>query len=146
VEVKNLVGRIRSLNRELLTSEEVNRALLRLQESIIRPGLFGKVQRWKMLRLSLLALLLVVTVTIYEEPLYRLYSRIQQAADIRMAPENFHPDGKPKSALELWEDKLNCAWSQDLERCSCYEPGGKKATLTIERCRELAERGSVLKQ
>jgi hypothetical protein len=146
VEVKNLVGRIRSLNREMLTSEEVDRALLRLQESIIRPGLFGRVQKWKLLRVSMLALVLAVTVVIYQEPLYLLYSRMQRAADIRMAPENFHPDGQPKSEIELWEDRLNCAWSQDLERCACYEPGGKKVTLAIERCRELAERGSILKQ
>lgn len=146
VDVKDLVARIRALNREMLAAGEVDRALLRLQESMVRPGLFGKAGRWKLLRLSLLALLVLVTVTLYKEPLHRLYSRIQQAADVRMAPENFHPDGRPKSALELWEDTLNCAWSPDLERCSCYEPGGKKATLTTERCRELAERGSVLKQ
>lgn len=146
VEVTGLVGRLRALSREMLTGAEVDNALLRLQESRIHPGLLSRVQRWKVLRLLLIAALLVATLTLYSDPLYELYTRMQNAADIRMAPENFKPDGQRKTSNELWEDSLQCASSSELGRCSCYEPSGKKAELSLEQCRELAERGSVLKQ
>ena len=63
-----------------------------------------------------------------------------------MAPGNFRPDGSPKSERELWEDRLVCSYSVDTGRCACYEPSGARARIDAARCRELAERGSILER
>jgi hypothetical protein len=70
----------------------------------------------------------------------------QERAERRSAPERFHPDGQPKSERELWEDSLVCAYSVDTGRCACHDRDGARVDLAAERCRELAERGSVLRQ
>ncbi|HLF31884.1 MAG TPA: nuclease-related domain-containing protein [Xanthomonadales bacterium] len=146
LEVKNLVGRIRSLGREVLSAEEADKALLCIQKSIVKPGLFGRAGRWKLFRLLLFVVLVAASVMAYHDQLQQFLAGMQRHADMRMMPEKFHRDGLPKTELELWEDSLICAYSSDLGRCSCYEPGGAKARLTAARCQELAERGSVLKQ
>jgi hypothetical protein len=67
-------------------------------------------------------------------------------ANVSMAPENFHPDGQPKTEIELWEVRLVCAYSADTGRCACYEPAGAKVRIQQQRCEELAQRGSILQQ
>jgi hypothetical protein len=146
LEAKNLVGRIRSLGREVLSAQETDKALLCIQNSILKPGLFGPAGRWKLFRLFLFVVLVAASAMVYRDQLQQLLAGMQRHADIRMSPEKFHRDGQPKTELELWEDSLVCAYSSDLDRCSCYEPDGAKARVTDARCKELAERGSVLKQ
>lgn len=146
LDAQHLVSRIRSFGRELLTAEEVNKALLCIRNSILKPGLFGPVGRWKLFRLFLLVVLVAAFLLTYRDQLEKLVAGMQRQADMRMMPGKFHRDGQPKTELELWEDSLICAYSSELDRCSCYEPGGKKADIRAARCQQLAERGSILKQ
>lgn len=146
LEVKQLVDRIRSLGREVLSAQQADKALLCIQDSILQQGRFGWKGRWKLFRLFLFMVLLAVSAMAYRDQLQQLLAGMQRHADIRMLPEKFHLDGQPKTELELWQDSLVCAYSSDLGRCSCYEPDGSKARITDARCQELAERGSILKR
>jgi hypothetical protein len=144
--VGKMLGHIRSHSRELLSPEEADKVVLHLQAAILQPGLFGHNARWKWLRAGLFAGLLAATYVLYQEQLRAVFTNLQNQADVRMQPQKFHSDGTPKTDLERWEDGLICAYSVDQGRCACYDPRGHKAQITEGRCRELAERGSVLKQ
>lgn len=146
IEASKLLGRIRSKQQDLLTPVEADQAILCVRDSAIHPGLLGRAGRWKLLRLALLMVLLAAIYLVYHEQLINAFGEIQRQADVRMQPENFRRDGAPKTSAERYEDSLNCAYSVDLGRCSCYEPGGMKANIKDQKCQELAERGSVLQQ
>jgi len=45
------------------------------------------------------------------------------------------------SEREAWEASLFCGYSEDAQRCVCYEPKGPKADIEYERCVILAKRG-----
>lgn len=146
VDASNLHRSIRSRQRELLSGEEVNRVLVRLGDSALKRPLFGRQGRWSLLRWVLFGVLIAAGVAVWHQEVGGLIHELQGQADQRMMPENFHPDGQPKTKIELWEDKLICAYSSDTDRCACYEPDGTRAGISNDRCRELAERGSILKQ
>lgn len=146
VSMSKLIGKIRADARQLLTPEEVDRAVLKLQNSALHTAFFGRVWRWKLLGLVLFMGLVVAVYFIYGEQLRAVLVAMQHQANVSMAPENFHPDGKPKSEIELWEDRLVCAYSVDTGRCACFEPAGAKARIQQQRCEELAQRGSILQQ
>ena len=142
----HLVAKLRAASREVLSAEEADEALRKLHQLSLktpRGRLHGK---RRLLRAVLFLILVGGVAAVYHDQLTAVYREVQARADQRMAPENFHPDGQPKTAREVWEDRLVCALSVDTGSCACYEPGGNKADLSLKRCRELAERGSVLKQ
>ena len=101
--------------------------------------------RLALVQILLLAVLAIGLYLAYGDDMERIYAEIRQSQERQTSPEQFHPDGSRKTETELWEDSLRCAWSSDTGRCACYEPGGQRADLTLERCRALAERGSILK-
>lgn len=145
VTVPQLLARIRSENRLLLEADEADRALRVLMDSTLeRP--WNPRRRWCWTRLALLMLFLTAAGLTYREEIIGLAAKLQHQADRRMAPENYHPDGSPKSETERWEDRLVCGYSADTGRCACYEPSEGSAEISPARCRELAERGSVLKR
>jgi len=146
VPASKLIQKIRADSGQLLSEEEADQAVLRLQECRAQPSLIGPAGRWKLLRLSLLIVLLVGIYFVYGNSMRTLLLKFQRHADVSMAPEKFHADGTPKTEQELWEDGLICAYSVDTDRCACYEQGGGKANIGKGRCRELAERGSVLQR
>jgi hypothetical protein len=146
VPVRQLVTRVRSENRPLLEPAEADRALLNLRRSALRPSWRDSGRGWKWLRAALSIVLVAGAYAAYRPELHRLAASVQRQADMRMAPENFHPDGRPKTERELWEDRLVCAHSEDTGRCACYEPRGARAEIADGRCRELAARGSILEQ
>jgi hypothetical protein len=146
VDARKLIPKIRATSRQLLTPEEADRVVLKIQNSRIQPALLGRNGRWKLLRLLLLAVLLGGTYFVYGNSVKAVLGELQRQADVSMAPEKFHPDGTPRTEVELWEDRLICAYSIDTNRCACYEPTGEKARIETNRCRELAQRGSILRQ
>ena len=146
VTVRQLLARIQSENRQLLEAGEADRALLRLRQLALDPSWRERGLGWKGLRAVLVFALLAGTYAVYRAELHEFAGAIQQRADQRMAPERFHPDGRPKSARELWEDGLICSYSPDTGRCACYEPGGDRADIDPGRSRELAHRGSILER
>lgn len=143
---EKLLAHMRRRTRHLLSPEQADRAIRVIGESRLRaPG--GLVVRpVTLLRLALLAAMLVGVWFAFRDDISRLSQDLRQRAEQRAAPEQFHPDGRRKSEQELWEDSLVCAYSADTGRCACYDPDGTRVALETGHCRELAERGSVLRQ
>jgi hypothetical protein len=146
VPVRKLVARLRSENRPLLEADEADRVLQKLRQSALRPSWRESGRGWKWLRAALSLVLVIGTYAAYRPELHRLAATVQRQANLRMAPENFRPDGRPKTERELWEDRLACSYSVDTGRCACYEPRGERAEIAASRCRELAERDSILQR
>jgi hypothetical protein len=143
---EKLLAQMRKKSRHLLSPEQADHALRVIDESRLRaPG--GLVVRpVTLLRLLLLFALLAGVWFAFRDDIARLNLEMQRKAEQRAAPEQFHPDGRRKTEQEIWEDSLSCAYSADTGRCACYEPAGSRVELEPGRCRELAERGSVLAQ
>lgn len=143
---ERLLAQMRKKTRHLLSPEQADRAIRVIDESRLRsPG--GLVVRpLTLLRLLLLAAVLAGAWFAFRDDVARLNLEMQRKAEQRAAPEQFHPDGRRKTEQEIREDSLACAYSADTGRCACYEPAGSRVELEPERCRELAERGSVLRQ
>jgi hypothetical protein len=143
---ENLLAHIRKKTRQLLTPEQADQAIRVIGEARLRePG--GLVVRpVALLRLFLLLAVVAGAWFAFRDGISQLSQDMRQRAEQRAAPEQFHPDGRRKTERELWEDSLICAYSADTGRCSCYDPAGSLVGLEPEQCRELAERGSILKQ
>jgi hypothetical protein len=138
-----LLAQVRKKTRHLLTPEQADHAVRCIDEARLksprrRPLLW--------LRLLLLAAVLAGAWFAFRGDIQRIVGQYRQEAAQAADPAAFHPDGRPKTEREQWEDSLACAYSVDTGRCACYEPSGARADLDEARCRELAERGSVLKQ
>jgi hypothetical protein len=143
---ENLLAHMRRKTRHLLTPEQADRAIRVIGEARLRePG--GLVVRpVALLRLFLLLAVVVGAWFAFRDDIARLGEDLRHRAERQAAPEQFHPDGRRKTDRELWEDSLICAYSADTGRCSCYDPTGSRVELEAALCRELAERGSVLRQ
>ena len=143
---ERLLAYLRRQSRQLLSPEQADRAIRAIDESRLREpgGIVVRPLTW--VRALLLLFLLAGAWLAFREDLAELAERWRQSAAQPAASEGFHPDGRPKSEREIREDSLVCAWSVDTGRCACYEPGGARADVEPQRCRELAERGSVLQQ
>lgn len=137
LDVAAVVKKINSQSRPLLSPEELNQALLHIQQLQVNASILGsKVQRWKMLRLALLVLFLGGVSWVYQDELRKVHRTALQSSQ----PVDAAID------LQRWEESLICSYSVDTSRCACYTPRGDKADISKERCRQLAERGSVLQQ
>jgi hypothetical protein len=143
---ERLLAQMRKKTRHLLSPEQADHAIRVIDESRLRsPG--GLVVRpLTLLRLLLLAAVLAGAWFAFRADIARLNVEIQRKAEQRAAPEQFHPDGRRKTEQEIREEALVCAYSADTGRCACYDPTGARVELEPGRCRELAERGSVLRQ
>jgi hypothetical protein len=143
---EKLLAQIRKKSRHLLSPEQAGHAIRVIDEARLRsPG--GLVVRpLTLLRLLLLLVVLAGAGFAFREDIARLRLEMQRKSEQRAAPEQFLPDGRRKTEQEIYEDSLICAYSADTGRCACYDRGGSRIELAPERCRELAERGSVLRQ
>jgi len=144
IAVDQLLRRVRGQSKELLSTEEADKALARLHQVALSPGTFSRARRWKILRLVLLIMLLWGSYTAFQQPADQFFDRMLQQARIYGLP--VEADGSEESKRQIWEESLICAHSSDTGRCACYEPGGDKASLNDQRCRELANKGSVLER
>lgn len=137
IDVTEVCRKINSQARPLLTAEELNQALLRIQQLRVDASLLGgRVRRWRLLRLLLLALFLGGLAWVYQQEMRQLFRAVKQSSQ--------PPD--PATQLERWENSLICSYSVDTQRCACYTQQGEKAEISALRCQQLAERGSVLNQ
>lgn len=146
LEPEKLIRYMRKKAQQRLESDQASRVLKQIGDARIRPERHGRVSRWTMLRWLLIAVLIGGSYLAFRDDIADFQARFSENLEKEETPERFHPDGSRKSERELWEDSLLCAYSQDTGRCSCYEPGGGPVDLDPEKCRALAERGSVLKQ
>lgn len=130
----------------LLNAEQAARVLKKIADARVDTSGGWRVDRWSLLKVSLVLFLLGGAYFAFRDEVAQLSSEMASRSERESSPEKFHPDGGPKTEQELWEESLICAWSDDTGRCACYEPGGERVNLGLEKCRALAERGSILKQ
>jgi restriction system protein len=143
---EKLLAYIRKKARPLLEGEQADRVIKKIEAARIQS--FGRtaISGWRLLQLTLLIVLLAGVWFAFRDQVTGLQNILGERGKNETTPEMFHPDGTQKTEREVWEDSLVCAYSPDSGRCACYEPGGSKADLETEKCRSLAESGSVLKQ
>ena len=146
VEPEKLIRYMRSKGEQRLDDEQAARALKGVEAGRVRQagGLFAN--RSLIIRSLLVLLLLAGLYFAFGDRLAQMGEAWERSQARKASPGDFHADGTSKSEQELWEDALRCAWSEDTARCACYEPDGQRADLSFNRCRELAERGSILRQ
>ena len=143
---EKLISYIRKRTENILAEDQARQALKGLEQARLssRQGLLA--DPWVLLRLALIIVLMAGAWAAFHVELGQLINAMKKRSEMRSSPEKFHPDGRPKTEQELWQDSLICAWSEDAGRCSCYEPGGSKVDMDLGKCRSLAEKGSILKQ
>ncbi|MGD2130628.1 MAG: nuclease-related domain-containing protein [Lysobacterales bacterium] len=146
VSAERLLACVRMRSAPLLSGEQADAALKRITEARLNPAGASRVPGRIAVQFVLLVLLLGGAYFAFRDDIGAIAEQIRHRSQVRENPEAFHADGTPKSEQELWEDSLACAYSPDTGRCACFEPSGDRAEVGPERCRELAERGSVLKQ
>lgn len=146
IEPEKLIACLRKKAEHVLTAEQAARALKGIESARIEPRSGFFVNRLTLLRLLLLALLGAGIYLVFAEDFLRLKENWSRQSEMRSSPGDFHPDGRMKTERELWEDSLRCVYSADTGRCTCFEPEGARADVGLEKCRELAERGSILRQ
>ena len=146
VEPEKLIRYMRTKGEQRLDEQQAAKALKGIEAGRVRQaaGLFAN--RSLIIRMFLVLLLLAGLYLAFGEHIRQMGEAWEQSQARQASPQDFHVDGTPKSEQELWEDSLRCAFSEDTGRCFCYEPDGQKADLGITKCRELAERGSNLRQ
>jgi restriction system protein len=146
LEPEKLIRNLRRRATQLLDADQAVRALKGLESARLKPrgGFFVSP------RLILLGVLILVLLSglylAFGDELKRVAQRVETTLDRSDRPDAYHPDGRPKTEREMWEDSLRCAYSPDTGRCSCYEPDGSRVELDADTCRALAERGSILQR
>jgi len=146
LEPARLIPFMRKRAHQLLEGDQASRLLKAIEEARIRPDHRVAVSKWTLIRFVLFFVLIAGAYLAFRDDIVDLQKKITEQKEKTDAPEMFRPDGSRKSEQELWEDSLICAYSIDSGRCSCYEPSGSQIDIEHEKCRSLAERGSVLKQ
>lgn len=146
VEAEKLIRHMRMKGQHQLTGEQADRALKEIESARVGSRHGHGNMRIMLLRLALVLAFAAGIYLAFGDAFQRFHEAWSLRSEIRSAPGDFHPDGRPKTQQELWEDSLRCAYSSDTERCACFEPEGSRADIGFEQCRELAERGSVLRQ
>jgi len=146
VPAEKLLPCIRLRSVQLLSAEQADAALHRISDAAIGPAAGPRISPRVAVQFVLVLALLGGAYLAFKDDMNAVVQRLRHQSELRQSPEKFHTDGTPKSEHELWEDALVCAYSSDTGRCTCYEPGGARADIDFGRCRDLAERGSVLRQ
>jgi hypothetical protein len=140
---ERLIAYMRKKGQPLLSPDQAAQALITISNSRLKSD---RSHMWTVVRLVLLAALLSGAYFAFRDDIAELSAELEHRADMRSSPGDYHADGSLKTEREKWEDSLVCAYSSDTGRCACYEPGGVRADLGPDECRELAERGSILNQ
>ncbi len=146
VDAEKLIRYMRRKGQHQLTGEQADRALKVIDSARIGSRHGHRNGRVTLLRLVLVLAFAAGVYLAFGDTFQRLHEAWSLRSEIRSAPGDFHPDGRRKTQQELWEDSLRCVYSSDSERCVCFEPEGARAKIGFEQCRQLAERGSVLRQ
>lgn len=142
--INRLVPFIESRTEKLLTPEQADQVVKSLIECRLRTGY--RISTTSVTRLALGIAVLAGIYFVYGDELRVFLSDFDENVERLAAPERFDEGGQRKSEQQLFEESLVCAFSADTQRCSCYRPDGEKAEIGSDRCRQLAERGSILTQ
>ena len=144
VTVEELIPRLRSLGQQVMTPEQADRAA----RGIMECRLPSPVRHRKTLAVQwALGIAVVVGIYLaYGGELRSFAGNFEQRIERLVAPERFDQSGERKTDQQVLDESLVCAYSEDSKRCACYKTSGEKLEVEAARCRELAERGSILKQ
>lgn len=142
--VQKLIPFLKSRTQELLRPEQADR-LTRAIDSlqVVQPR---RMSTNTIIRLALALMLGLGIYLQFGDDLERFFGNFGEEVEKLASPEKFGNDGLRKSEEQLFEESLMCAYSQDTNRCSCYRQDGEKVNIELEKCRDIAERGSILKQ
>lgn len=146
LQPEKLIAYMRKKAHHILDGDQADRLLKAIEDARLRPDSRMYVGKWTLVQVFLLVVLIAGAYLAFRDDIANLQQKYAEQKEKEVSPGMFHPDGSRKSEQQLWEDSLLCAFSSDSGRCSCYEPGGSRAEIGHEKCRSLAERGSVLKQ
>ncbi len=142
VAANRIVGRVRAESRPLLSAEEADRAAATLRQVAIPPSRAERGVHWQWLRAVLTLAVLGGVYVSYRGEIDDLSRHLRTLTD-----RPWSPDAAGEESMRArWEESLVCSHSVDTGRCACYEPGGARAEIDPGRCRDLAERGSVLQR
>lgn len=139
-----LISMMRKKGQFLLSPEQAAQVSTTIDSTRLKPPTGFFVDRGLMLRMALLVILTGGVYFAFATEITNLVGDWREDAAKNKSPGDYHPDGSLKTEQELWEQSLRCAWSADTGRCACYEPDGDRVDLASEKCRVLAEKGSVL--
>jgi hypothetical protein len=143
---EKLLAYMRKTAQPVLEGDQADQVLQQIEAARVPPRAWVTLSKRHLLQIILAVLLLGGLFLTFRDELAGLKISLEEKQARKNSPEVFHPDGTRKSEAERWEDSLMCAYSPETGRCACYEPEGSKVDLGPEKCRSLAERGSVLKQ
>jgi len=143
---EKLIAYMRKKAHHILDGDQADRLLRAIEDARLRPDSRFSVRKSTLVQASLVMVLMVGGYLAFRDDIAGLQKKFAEQNEKQESPGMFRPDGSRKSEQELWEDSLLCAFSSGSGRCSCYEPGGSRADIAPEKCRSLAERGSILKQ
>ena len=135
---------IRSKADPLLSPEQADAAAAKIRAALIARSEGSKLA--SLVRFALAVAVAVGVYNVYGDALRSFFSDFENRIEQMAAPERFDEAGQRKTEQEVFEESLVCAFSEDSVRCSCYQKGGGKVEVGLEKCREIAERGSILKQ
>ena len=144
LSVEKLLPFIRSRNQELLSPEQADRLAQAIANLQIPPA--RKASAATIIRLLLALGIGLGIYFVYGDSLSQLMSNFGGQVEKLASPGNFTEEGERKTDQQIFEESLMCAYSEDSNRCSCYEQGGEKVEIEPDRCRDLVERGSVGRQ
>jgi hypothetical protein len=146
LQPEKLIAYMRKKAHHILDGDQADRLLKAIEDARLRPDSRMYIGKRTLVQILLLMVLIVGAYLAFRDDIADLQKKFVEQKEKKESPGMFHPDGSRKSEQELWEDSLRCAYSSDSGRCTCYDPGGSRADIKIEKCRSLAERGSILKQ
>jgi hypothetical protein len=146
LQPEKLIAYMRKKAHHILDGDQADRMLKAIEDARIRTASRKYIGKWTLVQIFLLVALIAGVYLAFRDDIADLQEKFVEQKEKKESPGTFHPDGSRKSERELWEDSLVCAYSSDSDRCTCYEPGGSRADVEPEKCRSLAERGSILKQ
>ena len=144
VTPEKLISSLRKKGQLLLSPEQAAQASSAIDAARLKPAGGFYVDRGLLVRVALLAVLAVGLYLAFGDRFGLWLDEWRLEAAKRHSPGDYHADGSPKTEQELWEESLRCAWSPDTGRCACYAPDGDRVELNLAKCRELAEKDSVL--
>lgn len=144
---EKLIRHMRRKGQMLLDDEQAARVLAKIKDpALAGNGAGRRDRRRRWLLVALWAILLAGLYLAYRDPLEGWWQAQGKTLLRREDATEQRPDGNSATDRERWEETLICAYSSDTGRCSCYDPNGVRADLSPQRCRDLAERGSILRQ
>jgi len=146
VSAERLIPFMRKKAIQVLDADEADSLLQKIQKGRIESRMATGLSKLGLLKIILWVTLFAGAFYAFREDIQKLQEQYAEQREQAATPDAFHPDGSRKSEQELWEDSLVCAWSEDTGRCACYQPDGDRVEITTQKCKSLAERGSVLKQ